>query len=377
MPQDTVNTTDTVDWEALLFEDASCVEEAAEQGYPSDPEYFTEQDLNAKELLLGISKSIVFVVSSVDGKILLACTGTVVDHVGSATWILTSASLVRKPGSDYDVYQVGEVKIEVLLHNKTAINGCIAMCNLQYNIAIVAVESLDLPMMALNDPPGCYSMLACPVIAVGRDSKSLRLKHGNMTRERSNLDCSELLVCSCPVSKIFIGGPVMDFERRIIGISFFGKDTTPVLPIEIAARCLQHFKCFGELKQPCICIRGRAFHSMDLGDLYQMRKKCPDLSCGTGILVDQIPEVLSVNCGGIEVGDIICSIDGVALHSVAQFTAILLDGMLVALSSKNKGILQASVRRPKDGTKLVAMLNMWENPSVQCNNFFCNRWMLL
>jgi hypothetical protein len=90
----------------------------------------------------------------------------------------------------------------VLLHNKRSIIGCIAMCNLQYNIAIIAVESLDLPMVALNDPPGCYSMLTFPVIAVGRDSKSLRVKHGDMIRERSKLDCSELLVCTCPVSKV-------------------------------------------------------------------------------------------------------------------------------------------------------------------------------
>lgn len=90
----------------------------------------------------------------------------------------------------------------MLLHNKRAIDGRIAMCNLQYNIAIVTVDSLDLPMIALKDPPGCYSMLACPVIAVGRDSKSLRVKHGDMTRERSKLDCSELLVCTCPVTKV-------------------------------------------------------------------------------------------------------------------------------------------------------------------------------
>ncbi|XP_062198424.1 uncharacterized protein LOC133901165 isoform X2 [Phragmites australis] len=332
----------TSDWEAFFFEDdPSELEAAAEEDDPSDPEDFTEQGLNAKKVALCISRSVVSLVSSVDGNILFACTGTVVDHVGSATWILTSATLVRKPGTDYDAYQGGEVKIEVLLHNKRAIDGCIAMCNLQYNIAVVTVESqLDLPMVALNDLPGCYSTLVRPVIAVGRDSKSqgLLVRHGDMIRERSKLDCSELLVCTCPVSKMFIGGLVMDFERRIIGISFFGKDITPVLPIDIAARCLQHFKYFGTLKQPPLCIRGHALHSLELSNLEKICYRCPDLS--TGIVVHQIPEVLSANCGGIEVGDIICSIDGVVLHSVAQLTGILLDGMVVAGSSKNRVILQ-------------------------------------
>lgn len=36
-----------------------------------------------------------------------------VDHVGSATWILTSATLVRKCDNDYDAYQEGDVKVNI------------------------------------------------------------------------------------------------------------------------------------------------------------------------------------------------------------------------------------------------------------------------
>lgn len=36
----------------------------------------------------------------------------------------------------------------------------------------------------------------------------------------------------------------MDLERRILGITFYDKDTVPFLPIEIAVRCLEHFKNF-------------------------------------------------------------------------------------------------------------------------------------
>jgi len=40
----------------------------------------------------------------------------------------------------------------------------------------------------------------------------------------------------------FIGGPVMDSERRFLGITFLYRKTTPFLPVEIAARCLKYYK---------------------------------------------------------------------------------------------------------------------------------------
>ncbi|TKW12672.1 hypothetical protein SEVIR_5G050300v4 [Setaria viridis] len=381
---------------------------AAEEEDPSHPQDFTKEGLDAKEVVLCLSKSIVSLVSSVDGKPLFGCTGTVVNHVGSETWILTSATLVRKPGTDHDAYKADEVKIEVLLDNKRSINGRLAMCNLQYNIAVVTIElQFGLPIVALNDPPEYYSILGRPVVAVGRDSKSqvLLVRHGNMIRKRSKLDCSELLLCTCPVSKTFIGGLVMDFERRIIGISFFGEDTTPVMPIEIVSRCLKHFKKFRTLKLPCLCIRGHAVHSLELRSLEILCLNFPELSCGIGIVVDQVHERVALvavvvmvgrteadileiedaglisgespeNFGGIEAGDIICSIDGVVLHSLAQLTAMLLDKFF-AMKSEKTMVLQAVMRRPRDNSKFVAMLNIWENSSVECSNSFSNRWPLL
>jgi len=367
-------------WKDHFFGDTfSDLDAAAEEDSPSHPQDFTKEGLDAKEVVLCLSKSIVSLVSSVDGVPLFGCTGTVVNHVGSETWILTSATLIRKPGTDHDAYNEDEVKIEVLLDNKRSTTGCLAMCNMQYNIAVVTVDlQFGLPIVAFNDLPECYSMLGRSVIAVGRDSKSqvLMVRHGNMIRKRSKLDCCELLLCTCPVSKTFIGGLVMDFERRIIGITFFGEDTTPVVPIEIVSRCLKHFKKFRKIKLPCLCIWGHAVHSVELRSLEILCLNFPELSYGIGIVVDQISGVSSENFGGIEAGDIICSIDGVVLRSVAQLTAMLLD-MLFAMKSQKTMVLQAVMRRPRDNSKFVAQLNIWENCSVKCSNSFCNRWPLL
>lgn len=35
-----------------------------------------------------------------------------VDHVGSETWIITSASLVRKPGTEHGAYNSDDIKVK-------------------------------------------------------------------------------------------------------------------------------------------------------------------------------------------------------------------------------------------------------------------------
>uniref|UniRef100_A0A0D9XIF6 PDZ domain-containing protein n=1 Tax=Leersia perrieri TaxID=77586 RepID=A0A0D9XIF6_9ORYZ len=246
--------------------------------------------VKAKEAVLSISKSIVCLASSIDGSPLFACTGIVVDHVGSQTWIVTTANLVRKPHNNYEVYEGADIKIEVILYNKKVIDGCLSLYNQQYNIAVVTIQPhMDLPMVPLNDILDYYSLLPRPVVAVCRDleSRALEMRGGEMIRKTSNLDCNELVICTCFITQDFGGGPVMDLDIGIIGIALFDdEDATPVLPIEI------------------------------------------------------IFEVLPENCGGIEAGDIISELDGVTLSSVAQFTAILLDKVEIASNLQKTVILK-------------------------------------
>lgn len=85
--------------------------------------------------------------------------------------------------------------------------------------------------------------------------------------------------------------------------------------------------------------------------------------------------------------------------SYSQLTAILLD-TVVAMKSQKATILQVSldnyinfhsffllilllcmgnqavIQRPRDNTKFIAMLNIWENGSVEYGNSFCNRLFL-
>lgn len=82
------------------------------------------------------------------------------------------------------------------------------MCNLHYNIAIVAIvykhSLVLLPAVRLSDIPLYYTLQPRPVIALGRDvdSKAFLVSCGKLVREYIELDCKELLICSCDISEV-------------------------------------------------------------------------------------------------------------------------------------------------------------------------------
>lgn len=339
-------------------------------------EDFIKDGLQFFESVFRVRRSVVSLACTADG-MHMVCSGTVVDHVDEKTWILTSASLVRKPDTLFEAYEPCDVKIQVALHNKQIVEGSLEMCNLHYNIAIVTIESpgsrINLPTVELSDLPECYSLQPRPVVALGRDmySKGFQMRCGELVRRNSELDCTELLTCTCDVSGNFIGGPVMDSERRFLGITFRYEETTPFLPVEIAARCLKYYKKSKTL--PRVRIRGQALHMLSMNSLEHLC--CKYAKPPHGILVQEICEISAEKCGGVVVGDIISELDGITLYSAAQFTAMLLDKMEVASNPQNTLTLQAVVRRPTDQTIFVAKLNVQDIASDECEGSFQNKWI--
>ncbi|XP_037432645.1 putative protease Do-like 14 [Triticum dicoccoides] len=358
----------------------------------SSEDDFTEEGLRARDAVLSVAKSVVALAASVDGdpSSTFACTGTVVAREGLAAWIMTSATLIRKHDSGTEVHELSSVKIEVLLPNKKVVKGQLLMYDLHYNVAIVSVEcEADLLVAVLADLPGSYFLTPTPVVSVAWkfESGSLQLKRGETFRAVSELDCNELMVCTCQmepqrqnkdnsiqyITTIFIGGLLIDLEGRIVGMNFIDENKTPFLPVQLVGRCLKHFRKFGRIKQPFLGIRGRGLHMLELKDLEKICHKYHKPP--SGILVEKISEVSSANCGGIEAGDIINKLDGVVLHSPAQLTTMLLDTMEVAVNMQPV-VLQATVLRPRDGTTFVANLKVVECPHGECHMLLKNRWRL-
>jgi len=63
-----------------------------------------------------------------------------------------------------------------------------------------------------------------------------------LTDERSKLDCKELSTSTCKISKVGIGGPLVDSDGYFVGMNFYDEEATPFLPREIILECLRHFE---------------------------------------------------------------------------------------------------------------------------------------
>ncbi|KAI4990478.1 hypothetical protein ZWY2020_038841 [Hordeum vulgare] len=351
-----------------------------ENNSDDDDDDFSAEGLSAREAALSVSKSLVSIATYTDGDppSTFACTGTVVAHEGSATWIITSASLIRKPEIDTEVHEPRAVKIEVLLHDKKVVKGRLLMYDLLYNVAIVSIARANLPTVMLNDLPDSYFLTPGPVVAVARkfESGRLQMKRGETLRIACRMDCDELMLSTCKVEQnFFIGGLLVDLEKRILGMNFIDKGlTTPFLPVQIVGRCLRHFKAYGEIKQPWLGIRGRSLHLLESARLEEICHKFSKPP--SGVFVDMIPEASSANCGGVEVGDILNQLDGAVLHSTAQLTSLLLDKMEVAIHERRPVILKALIQRPKDGATVAAELIVAGRPPGECDTLLNNRWTL-
>ncbi|KAM3258741.1 hypothetical protein ACQJBY_050499 [Aegilops geniculata] len=161
------------------------------------------------------------------------------------THILTSASLVRDPKDGNKIAE--KLKIEVLLPNNKCKEGELRYCNLHYNVALVVVKDFCClrPVRIHEDWWNPLILEDSKVVAVGRCFKSGRLMatHGRLTDWSGVLDYRDLRYSSCKITKAGIGGPLIDFKGRFVGMNFYDKKIgTPFLFRDCIIRVLAHFK---------------------------------------------------------------------------------------------------------------------------------------
>ncbi|CAN6357681.1 unnamed protein product [Urochloa humidicola] len=83
---------------------------------------FNKYDSGKLQDFESVLKSVVSLVASIGGKRRL-CSGTVVDQLGKQTWILTSATLVRKPDTQFEYYKPEEIKTFAGIQVHLALQG--------------------------------------------------------------------------------------------------------------------------------------------------------------------------------------------------------------------------------------------------------------
>uniref|UniRef100_A0A0D3GIN7 Uncharacterized protein n=1 Tax=Oryza barthii TaxID=65489 RepID=A0A0D3GIN7_9ORYZ len=166
--------------------------------------------------------------------------GVFIDFNGSTSRVVTSASLVRISADENKI--ADNLKIKVYLPNKRIAVGELQHCNLSYNIAVVSVKGFCCLRTAELDK----QMQIEPhreVVAIGRifESGKLMATSGILSDEESKLDCRELMISTCKITKAGIGGPLIDFDGNFVGINFYGTKETHYLPRLMIQRLLKDF----------------------------------------------------------------------------------------------------------------------------------------
>lgn len=199
----------------------------------------------------GILETNIVALASFHGKKrFFACTGLFIQWNGCTT-ILTSASLLRKPGYK-DQKIVKNLRIEVLLPNKKdQVEGTLQHVNLHYNVALVSVKDFCVPQ-----PTEVQHRWpdAGPVLAVGRcfSSGKLMVARGHRySRPEVIFDCKYLGYSTCRITKAGIGGPLLDLDGKFVGMNFYDYEVgnTPYLSWCEILPLLDHFKTQGTVAE--------------------------------------------------------------------------------------------------------------------------------
>ncbi|XP_020191592.1 uncharacterized protein [Aegilops tauschii subsp. strangulata] len=191
-----------------------------------------------------MSQSVVTLASFIGRKRCFACTGVFIDCNGSTTRVLTSASLVRT--SDDENTVADNLKIVVCLPDNRRTTGTLQHYSLHYNIAVVHIMGFCCSRTAqIDDQMQIKPQMK--VVAVGRGYKSGKFMatSGIVIDKPSKLDCKELKISTCKITKAGIGGPLIDFDGNLIGMNFYGLEETPYVPVNIIVEVLKNFDAQG------------------------------------------------------------------------------------------------------------------------------------
>lgn len=230
-----------------------------------------------KDVASRISRSVVSLASFDGDATFFACTGFVSHCHASSAYILTSASLVRVSGDGQEINT--KLRIEVCLRNRFRVIGILKACNLMFNLACIEIMGhWDLLALELHPEsmqkegkkhqpeslkkrvkevqPESFVGPHLDVIAVGClfDGPSLMATGGlKLMNRQSKLDCSELYVSSCKITKAGVGGPLIDFDGNLLGMNFYHHEETPFLKTYYLCAFLRYVCGLGECFQQDKC----------------------------------------------------------------------------------------------------------------------------
>ncbi|KAM0829917.1 hypothetical protein ACQ4PT_066569 [Festuca glaucescens] len=193
-----------------------------------------------EEVASDMSQNVVALASFSGDKRFFACTGIVIGCNEFTTRVLTSASLVRN--SDDEAKVADNLKIDVCLPDNQHATGMLQHYNLWYNIAVISImgsrhtRTAQIYGQVQTQPHG-------ELLAIGRiyESGKLIATGGTLIDKPSELDCKELKMSTCKITKAGIGGNLIDCHGNFIGMDFYSLEETPYLPRNVVLEVLRSF----------------------------------------------------------------------------------------------------------------------------------------
>jgi hypothetical protein len=226
------------------------------KGFPFDDPYWGPGKPVWKQLGEKVtdkmSKSVVSVASFKGHVRFFACTGLLITW-GPSTFVLTSASLIRTDDASEKI-DVNR-RFEVFLPPGQCVDGMLEFYHVNYNIAILSLGQ-DLSDIS---PVDISAKVPFPrnkvVAAIGRRTKK---RHGLLMasmgkvmctinrrpKKKENqglgLTCRYLVLSTCKIKKVGIGGPLIGLDGKFVGMNFYDESpATPFLPCTVIARVIK------------------------------------------------------------------------------------------------------------------------------------------
>lgn len=351
---------------------------------------YLDLDVYTKIALLKVSPSVVGLVSYSGDEEINQGAGTIIESDHNENIVLTSANLIRRirrPTCEQFVENnlLENLKVTVYTCDGTGYKGEVVAHDFHYNLAAIRFKSeTPLATATLAHVDDSVSIASVPqpfqlrahsrssnlvpgdkVIALGRyfaKDFDIMAAYGEYCLERadSEYDCRVLFTANCITTRSGDGGPLINYNGEVIGITYYDYGLMPWIPINIVRLWWQHHKRFGEYCRPALGIEATNLYAADVCIIERLMLKFPSMC--KGVFVEKVVPGSSADLAGIRANDVIVQCGGKTVQGFLEFFETIWD--------KVGSIVELVVIRPGNITHIH--LKMHVEAMTDC----LNRWPL-
>lgn len=297
-------------------------------------------DDEAKIALMKVSDSVVALVSYIDGKKFMHGSGTIIESDNMTSIVLTSANIFRRAQDVLKNDLPDDLQITVLYSSRgDSYVGDVIAYDYHYNLAVIKFQLENPGSVAkiahiddslgvtLNPPssvlrPHLKSYNLAPgdgVIAVGRYSYAsfdLMGACGFYCLARSKLDCKELFQTTCSITGCGDGGPMINCNGEVIGVTFHYPGT-PFMPVNISLKWWKYYKQHRKYCRPSLGVEATNMYAADVDVIERVIMKFPSVC--KGVIVERVIPGSPAHLAGLHENDVIFLCDGKPVQSLLEF----------------------------------------------------------